>query len=58
MHDRRAIEKQMQDIRKLLSQHEFESIEEANAFLNALLSSDQVLPASALETRPYMRARG
>lgn len=45
--DRRSMEKQLQDIGKLLSEHEFESIEEANAFLNELLSSGQGIPSSA-----------
>jgi len=39
MPDRRAMEKIMADISRLLSEHEFESVEEADAFLQQMLAS-------------------
>lgn len=54
---RRSMEKMMADLGKLLSQQEFSSIEEANAFLQDLLaSSGGVIPASTPST-PLERAQ-
>ncbi|HSE84506.1 MAG TPA: tetratricopeptide repeat protein [Thermodesulfobacteriota bacterium] len=43
--DRRAMEKMMSDIGKLFSEHEFASIEEANAFLQDMLGGGGLPPS-------------
>lgn len=48
--DRRALEKQLVDINKLLREQEFESVEEINDFLNRLYSSAEPLPVRPPET--------
>jgi tetratricopeptide (TPR) repeat protein len=48
--DRRGMEKMMQDLHRLLEDQEFESIDEANAFMNDLLSSGKPIPSSASRT--------
>lgn len=49
MFDRRGMEQMMAQISKLMSQQEFSSIEEANAFLQGITASGQI-PAAAAET--------
>jgi tetratricopeptide (TPR) repeat protein len=44
--DRRAMEKTLADIGRILNEQEFESVDEANAFLNKMLASGEPLPAS------------
>ena len=46
-YDRRAMEKTMADITRLLNEHDFESIEEANAFLQDMLASGTTPSAPA-----------
>jgi len=53
---RRAMEKTMSDIGKLLSEQEFDSIEEANAFLQQALASGQPLVPSS-EGTPLEQAQ-
>lgn len=45
MMDRRAMEKSLRDIGKLLSERNFESVEEANAFLKKVVASGGPAPA-------------
>ncbi len=46
MLDRRAMERTMSDIGRLLAEHEFESIDEANAFLQKTLVGGRVPPVA------------
>jgi tetratricopeptide (TPR) repeat protein len=48
--DRRAMDKMMADIGRLLESQEFDSIDEANAYLQKVLASDQPFPAAAPRT--------
>ena len=50
MPDRRGMEKMMADIGRLLEEHEFESIDEANAYMQQLMASGQPLPTAEPET--------
>lgn len=43
---RRAMEKNMANLERILAEHEFESIEEANAFIQANLNRDEPLEAA------------
>ena len=54
--DRRAMEKTMADVTKLLSEQDFDSIEEANAFLQQALASGQPLTPSS-EGTPLEQAQ-
>jgi len=57
MPDRRAMERIMADISRLLSKHEFESTDEANAFLQQMLNSGGVPsmePRTPLERAQYL----
>jgi tetratricopeptide (TPR) repeat protein len=45
--DRRALEKSLSDIGRILSEHEFESIDEANAFMQNLMATGQPLDRPA-----------
>lgn len=47
MVDRRAMEKTMADIGKLLREREFDSIEEANAFLQHIVASGEPIPSTS-----------
>ena len=53
--DRRAMEKTMSDIGRLLSEHEFSSTEEMNAFLNEALASGK--PPATLPRTPVEQAQ-
>lgn len=55
--DRRMMEKQMQEIQRLLSEHEFKSIDEANAFLQQVLQSGKGLPAMPPPDDPLVQAQ-
>ncbi len=55
MPDRRALEKTMADIGRLLSEREFASIDEANAFLHDLMASGQ--PIAAPPSTPLEQAQ-
>jgi tetratricopeptide (TPR) repeat protein len=48
--DRRAMEKVMSDTGKLLSEHEFASVDEANEFLQDMLAQGGLLPTSNAHT--------
>lgn len=48
--DPRGMEKMLADISRLLEEQEFESIDEANAFLQQLMASGQPLPAAEPQT--------
>lgn len=50
MPDRRGMEKTLADIGRLLEEQGFESIDDANAFLQQLMASGQPFPAAAPET--------
>lgn len=50
MLDRRAMEKTLADVGKILQSQEFDSMEEANAFLNDLMASGDPLPKPPAET--------
>ncbi|MGA9768474.1 MAG: hypothetical protein WBV94_05495 [Blastocatellia bacterium] len=54
--DRRAMEKTMFDMGRLLEQQNFESIEEANAFLNQFVGSKHI-PVSTENMTPIERAQ-
>jgi tetratricopeptide (TPR) repeat protein len=54
--DRRAMEKTMFDIGRLLEQQNFESIEEANAFLNQFVGAKHI-PVSTENMTPIERAQ-
>lgn len=56
IHDRRAMEKMMADLGRILETQEFESLEEANAFLNQFVSSGEPFPEAATET-PLQKAQ-
>ena len=55
-YDRRAMEKTMADITRLLNEHDFESIDEANAFLQEMLASG-TMPSAPPQT-PLEEAQG
>jgi hypothetical protein len=55
--DPRAMERVSQDLGRLLAEREFGSIEEANAFLNELLSQEGGLPPTLPPTTPLERAQ-
>jgi len=55
-YDRRAMEKTMADITRLLNEHDFESIDEANAFLQEMLASG-TMPSAPAQT-PLEEAQG
>lgn len=46
LHDRRAMEKMMQRMRRLLDEQEFETIEEANAFMQQFVGVKDLPPSS------------
>ncbi len=48
--DRRLLEKQLADVGSLLEGQQFESIEEANAFLSRLIAMGQPIPSPVAET--------
>src|SRR5690349_14161105 len=48
--DRRALERGISDITRLLNEQKFESIDEANAFIQNLLGSGGLPPKSAAQT--------
>jgi len=54
---RRAMEKTMSDITKLLNEQDFDSIEEANAFLQQALASGQPLAPSSSQGTPLEQAQ-
>jgi len=55
MHDRRAMEKMLADVGKLLEEQEFESIEEANAFLEQMMASG--MPVARPAETPLEKAQ-
>lgn len=48
--DRRAMDKMMADLGRLLEEQEFESIDDANAFLGQLMAAGQPIPSAAPRT--------
>src|SRR5687767_1966491 len=53
--DRRAMEKSLADITRLLQEREFESIDEANAFLQQMMASGE--PIAARPRTPLEQAQ-
>ena len=49
--DRLGMEKMMADLGRLLEEQEFESTDEANAYLQQIMASGEPLPAAEPETR-------
>jgi tetratricopeptide (TPR) repeat protein len=56
IHDRRAMEKTMSDIGKLLATQNFKSMEEANAYLQSILKDGGQIPSQAAAT-PFEEAQ-
>jgi tetratricopeptide (TPR) repeat protein len=48
--DRRSMDKMMADIGRLLEQQEFDSIDEANAYLQQVMASGEPIPSTAPQT--------
>jgi tetratricopeptide (TPR) repeat protein len=48
--DRRAMDKMMADLGRLLEEQEFDSIDDINAYLQQLMASGEPIPSSALRT--------